>query len=413
MRISDHVKQDRLWGRLMDLARIGATAKGGVNRQALTAEDGTARRMLADWALSRGFSIFQDEIGNLFVRRSGTDDSLPPVTTGSHMDTQPTGGRFDGAYGVMAGFEALEALEDAGAVTRHPVEVIAWTNEEGARFPPSCMGSGVYTGRYSLDWARAIRDPEGVTVGEALAPVMDRTKDAKPRAFGAPLAAYIEAHIEQGPVLVTSGETIGAVTSVQSQNLFEIEIFGEEAHAGTTPRANRSDAVLAAVEVISRLEKEALDDVDALRFTVGRFIAKPGAPNTVPSHVTFTVDLRHPDNTEIARMSDLIERLPGDVASARRCRAQVTRLSDSPVTPFSREIIDLVDETRKALGLPGRRMPSGAGHDAMYIPPLAPTGMIFVPCVDGISHNEAEDALPEDLAAGARVLADCLAELAG
>jgi len=413
MRTSDHVNQDRLWGRLMDLARIGATAKGGVNRQALTAEDGTARRMLADWALSRGFSIFQDEIGNLFVRRSGTDDSLPPVTTGSHLDTQPTGGRFDGAYGVMAGFEALEALEDAGTVTRHPVEVVAWTNEEGARFPPSCMGSGVYTGRYSLDWAQAIRDPEGVTVGEALAPVMDRTKDAKPRAFGAPLAAYIEAHIEQGPVLVTSGETIGAVTSVQSQNLFEIEIFGEEAHAGTTPRANRSDAVLAAVELITRLEEEALDDADALRFTVGRFIAKPGAPNTVPSHVTFTIDLRHPDNTEIARMSELIERLPGDVASARRCRAKVTRLSDSPVTPFSPEIVGLVDEKRKALGLPGRLMPSGAGHDAMYIPPLAPTGMIFVPCVDGISHNEAEDALPEDLAAGARVLADCLAELAG
>lgn len=412
MRVSDHVKQDRLWGRLMDLARIGATAKGGVNRQALTAEDGTARRMLADWALARGFSIFQDEIGNLFVRRSGSDDSLPPVTTGSHLDTQPTGGRFDGAYGVMAGFEALEALEDAGAVTRHPVEVVAWTNEEGARFPPSCMGSGVYTGRYSLEWARAIRDPEGVTVGEALVPVTERTKDAKPRAFGAPLAAYIEAHIEQGPVLVMSGETIGVVTSVQSQNLFEIEIFGEEAHAGTTPRANRSDAVLAAVEVISRLEKEALDDADALRFTVGRFIAKPGAPNTVPSHVTFTIDLRHPDNTEIARISDLIERLPGEVAPARRCRAKVTRLSDSPVTPFSPEIVGLVDEKRKALGLPGRRMPSGAGHDAMYIRPLAPTGMIFVPCVDGISHNEAEDALPEDLAAGARVLADCLADLA-
>lgn len=398
---------------MTDLAKIGATAKGGVNRQALTPEDGAARRLLADWALARGFSIYQDAIGNLFVRRAGADDSLPPVTTGSHLDTQPTGGRFDGAYGVMAGLEALEALEDSGLRTRHPVEVVAWTNEEGARFPPSCMGSGVYTGRYTLDWAQAVRDPAGDSVGDALTDVMARTKEARHRDFGAPIAAYIEAHIEQGPVLVDAGETVGVVTSVQSQNLFEIEIFGEEAHAGTTPRASRSDAVLAAVEVIATLEREGLDDADALRFTVGRFIARPGAPNTVPSHVTFTIDLRHPENAEIGRMSDLIERLPGEIAANRRCRATVSRLSDSPVTPFSDQIVELVDRKRVELGLPGRRMPSGAGHDAMYMPPLAPTGMIFVPCVAGISHNEAEDALPSDLAAGTRVLAECLAELAG
>lgn len=413
MRVSDHVKQDRLWGRLMELAQIGATEKGGVNRQALTDGDAEARRLLADWALERGFSLFQDAIGNLFVRRSGADDLLPPVTTGSHLDTQPTGGKFDGAYGVMAGLEALEALEDSCIRTNHPVEVVAWTNEEGGRFPPSCMGSGVYTGKYTLDWACAIQDPDGISVGDALADVIARTPDAASRDFGSPIAAYIEAHIEQGPVLVTAGETIGVVTSVQSQNLFEVEFFGEEAHAGTTPRANRSDAVLAAVEAIAALEQEALDDADAMRFTVGRFIAKPGAPNTVPSHVIFTIDLRHPNNAEIQRMSALIERLPGEVAARRRCRAEVTRLSDSPVTPFSDRIIDLIDRKRQDLQLPGRRMPSGAGHDAMYIPPLASTGMIFVPCVDGISHNEAEDALPEDIAAGARVLADCLADLAG
>lgn len=413
MRVSDHVKQDRLWGRLMEMAGIGATAKGGVNRQALTAGDGKARRLLADWSVSRGFSIFQDDIGNLFIRRAGTDDTLAPVTTGSHLDTQPTGGRFDGAYGVMAGLEALEALADSGIATRHPVEVVAWTNEEGGRFPPSCMGSGVYTGRYTLDWARAIRDPDGVSVGEALPAVMSLTAEAAPRAFGSPLHAYIEAHIEQGPVLVTAKETIGVVTSVQSQNLFEVDVFGEEAHAGTTPRANRADAVLAAVEIVSALEREALDDADALRFTVGRFIAKPGAPNTVPSHVLFTIDLRHPENAMIERMSELIERLPSAVAERRGCRAAVKRLSDSPVTPFDETIIDLIDRKRQDLNLPGRRMPSGAGHDAMYMPPLAPTGMIFVPCVDGISHNEAEDALPADLTAGTRVLADCLAELAG
>ena len=413
MRVSDHVREDRLWSRLMDLAKIGGTEKGGVNRQALTPEDGDARRLLADWALSRGFSISQDAIGNLFVRRSGADDGMPPVTTGSHLDTQPTGGRFDGAYGVMAGLEALEALEDAGLRTRHPVEVVAWTNEEGARFPPTAMGSAVYSGKIGLQEALAATDPEGMTVAETLPGVTAKTAEAELRELGAPMQAYIEAHIEQGPVLVSAGETVGAVTSIQSQNTYLIDIFGEEAHAGTTPRANRSDAVLAAVEIVSRLEAEALDEADALRFTVGRFIAKPGAPNTVPSHAHFSIDLRHPENSEIARMDALIRNVPGEVAARRRCRAQVHRPSDVAVTEFAPEIVDLVDSVRQELGLPGRRMPSGAGHDAMYLAPLTPTGMIFVPCVDGISHNEAEDALPSDLAAGTRVLADCLAELAG
>ena len=412
MKASDFVSRDRLWGRLMAMAELGATEKGGVNRQALTPLDGQARRRLADWAQARGFGLFQDAIGNLFVRRSGTDDTLPPVTTGSHLDTQPTGGRFDGAYGVMAGLEALEALEDAGIETRHPVEVVAWTNEEGARFPPTAMGSAVYAGKVELETALATTDVDGVAVADALAPVLALTADAAPRALGAPVAGYVEAHIEQGPVLVDAGETVGAVTSIQSQNSFQIDLFGEEAHAGTTPRANRRDAVLAAVEAISKLEQAALDAADALRFTVGRIVVAPGAPNTVPSHAHFTIDLRHPDNAEIARMVSEIERIIPQAAESRGCRHRITRTSDVPVTPFDPGVVDLVDSIRRSLGYAGRRMPSGAGHDAMYVAPLAPTGMIFVPCVDGISHNEAEDALPEDLAAGAKVLADCLTALA-
>jgi len=412
MKPSDFVRQDRLWDRLMSMAQLGATNKGGVNRQALTEEDGRARRLLADWAQARGFDVYQDAIGNLFVRRPGTDDNLPPVTTGSHLDTQPTGGRFDGVYGVLAGFEVLEALEDGGIQTPHPVEVVAWTNEEGARFAPTAMGSGVYVGKLPLQSALETVDVEGVTVADALSAVTAMTPEAEERPLRSPVAAYIEAHIEQGPVLVTAGETIGSVTSIQSQNCYQIEIYGEEAHAGTTPRVNRSDAVLAAVEAIAHLEETARDEADAMRFTVGRFIAQPGSPNTVPSHVTFTIDLRHPENAEIDRMAREIETVIPACAERRRCRAEVICTSAVPVTPFAENIVDMVDRARLDLGLPGRKMPSGAGHDAMYIAPMAPSGMIFVPCVAGISHNEAEDALPEDLAAGARVLADCLAELA-
>ena len=412
MRVSDFVRQERLWERLMAMAELGATEKGGVNRQALTPEDGRARRLLADWAKARGFAVYQDAIGNLFVRRRGQDDTLPPVTTGSHLDTQPTGGRFDGVYGVLAGFEVLEALEDGGITTPHPVEVVAWTNEEGARFAPTAMGSGVYVGKLPLQSALDTVDVDGVTVAVALAAVTAMTPEAEERPLGSPVAAYIEAHIEQGPVLVTAGETIGAVTSIQSQNCYQIEIYGEEAHAGTTPRANRSDAVLAAVEAVSVLEQAALDEADAMRFTVGRFIVEPGSPNTVPSHVTFTIDLRHPDNAEINRMAREIETVIPACAGKRRCRAEVICTSAVPVTPFADAVVDRIDRARRDLGLAGRKMPSGAGHDAMYIAPMAPSGMVFVPCVDGISHNEAEDALPEDLAAGARVLADCLADLA-
>ncbi len=412
MRASEKVQCDRLWDRLMEMAQIGATQKGGVNRQALTPEDAKARRKLADWAYERGFAVFQDAIGNMFVRRSGTDDGLPPVTTGSHLDTQPTGGKFDGAFGVLAGFEALEALEDAGVKTRHPVEVVAWTNEEGARFPSTAMGSAVTTGKITLGEALRKTDPDGIVLADALAEVMAATSELEMRDLGAAMHAYVEAHIEQGPVLVSADEVIGAVTSVQSMFGFQVDFFGEEAHAGTTPRANRSDAVLAAVETISTLEAEATDDADALRFTVGRIIVSPGAPNTVPSHAHFTIDLRHPDDEEIARMTDLIETLPIKIASKRKCRATVQRTSEVPVTEFDPEVVALVDQVRQDLGLRGRRMPSGAGHDAMYVAPTAPTGMIFVPCIGGISHNEAEDARPEDLADGARVLVDCLAELA-
>ncbi|MDJ0683359.1 MAG: M20 family metallo-hydrolase [Alphaproteobacteria bacterium] len=412
MRAAAAVSQDRLWGRLAEMARLGATPKGGVNRQALTEMDGLARRTLADWALGRGFSIFQDEMANLFVRREGQDESLPPVTTGSHLDTQPTGGRFDGAYGVMAGFEALEALEDAGVETLHPVEVVAWTNEEGSWFPNNAMGSAIYAGKRPLETALATQNPDGERFADAVRPILALTDDAAPRALGAPMAAYVEAHIEQGPVLEAQEETIGVVTSIQAQHRYTVDILGREAHAGTTPRANRADAVMTAVEIIAALEREARDPDDLLRFTVGRLQAYPGSPNTVPGKVHFTIDLRHPDDSTIEAMAEKITTIPGRIAAQNDCEATVSPVSGDGATPFDAGVIDLVDSVRDALDLPGRRMASGAGHDAMYMAARCPTGMIFVPCVGGISHNEAEDAKPEDLAAGARVLAGCLERLA-
>lgn len=413
MTASDSIDGTRLWGRLMDMAQIGATPAGGVNRQALTPLDAQARRTLADWALSRGFAVEQDAIGNLFVSRPGRRPDLPPVMTGSHLDTQPTGGRFDGAYGVLAGFEALQALADAGIETERTVTLVAWTNEEGARFLPGMMGSAVYCGKLKVESLLDISDPDGVPLRDALRETLALTADVPARPPGGTVAAYVEAHIEQGPVLEAAGEVIGAVTAIQSMNSFEIDFFGVEAHAGATPRAGRSDAMLAAVETIAALEAAAMDEADALRFTVGRMAVKPGSPNTVPSHVRFSIDLRHPDDSEIARMRALIERLPGEIASRRRCRAEVACRTAAATTHFDPAVVDAVDAARQALGLPGRRMPSGAGHDAMHMARIAPTGMVFVPCKDGLSHNEAEDAEPAHLEAGAKVLADVLVRLAG
>jgi beta-ureidopropionase / N-carbamoyl-L-amino-acid hydrolase len=403
------IREDRLWQRHVEMAKLGATAKGGVNRQALSAEDIAARRLLASWAGARGFSVTTDPIGNVFVRRAGRDAGAEPVMTGSHMDSQPTGGRFDGIYGVLAGFEALEALEDAGIATRRPVEVVAWMNEEGSRFPVGAMGSAVYAGRLALEKALAVTDPKGASVASALAETLAAVP--LPRVeLGGKVAAYVEAHIEQGPRLESEGRTIGVVTAIQGSRRYAVEIIGEEAHAGTTPRAARKDALSTAVGIIAALEKLMDDPTDTVRFTVGRFEVFPGSPNTVPGRVYFTIDFRHP---EIAVLDERGGRIAAVAAAhARGCAVTVTPLTDVPPTVFAPPVIDLVRESAARLGLSHMDMPSGAGHDAMHIATLCPAGMIFVPCERGISHNEAESATPADLAAGARVLADVLGTLA-
>ena len=404
------INEQRLWDRNMAMAQIGETPKGGVNRQALSPEDLQSRRLLAAWAHELAFDVSMDDVGNLFVRRPGSDPSAAPVLTGSHLDSQPTGGKFDGVYGVLAGFEALQAIDEAGLMTQAPLEVVAWVNEEGSRFQPGCLGSAVFTGITRLDEVAANRDQHGVELGAALQASLEALPELSRRQTGFEVGAYLEAHIEQGPILEAAGLPIGSVTGIQGVNRFQIEVMGEEAHAGTAPLKTRKDALKAAVAMAHELEGVMADETDTVRFTIGRFEVEPGSPNTVPSRVLFTIDLRHPQSEILDRLSRQIE--PVCHAHARGCDVRVTELSQAAPVHFRADMVETVRTQADALGLPHLDVFSGAGHDAMHLAAVCPTAMIFVPCEKGISHNEAENAQPSDLAAGARVLAACLVALA-
>ncbi|MSO93068.1 MAG: Zn-dependent hydrolase [Rhodospirillales bacterium] len=405
------VNEQRLWQRHVDMAKFGATPKGGVNRQALSAEDIKARALFAEWVAKRGFELFVDEIGNLFVRRPGTDPNAAPVLSGSHMDSQPTGGRFDGIYGVLAAFEALEAIDDAGIKTKRPLEAAAWTNEEGARFAPGCMGSLVYTKPDRLQQMLQVKDAQGTVLKDALAATTAALPKAKKRAFATPVDCFIEAHIEQGPILEAEKKTIGVVTGIQGSRRFKIEVIGQDDHAGTTPRARRKDALSAAVHIVAGLEKLFhWDKEDVTRFTVGRFVVEPNAPSVVPGYVWFTIDFRDPRLEILDKLGDQVEGICQ--ANARKCEVKVTQTNRTPPIGFKGLVADAVLAATQRLGYPHMHIFSGAGHDAQHLFNICPTGMIFVPCERGISHNEIENAAPADLAAGARVLADVMVDLA-
>jgi N-carbamoyl-L-amino-acid hydrolase len=408
---ADAVREDRLWQRHADMAKLGGTPGGGVNRQALSQEDAAARNLLAAWARARGFAMSTDAIGNLFVRREGHEPAAPPVMSGSHMDSQTTGGRFDGMYGVLAAFEALEALEDRGIATRRPIVAVAWTNEEGSRFQPGAMGSAVFAGHYPLADMLEARDWEGVVLKDALAGTLAAAPaplSAGPPGFA--VDTYVEAHIEQGPRLEKENTTIGVVTAIQGSRRYIVKTVGEEAHAGTTPRAARKDAFAAATRIAAAMYEATADAHDTLRFTIGRVEVHPGSPNTVPGKASFTIDMRHPQDAELdaheKKLFDIV------VRHGAPCTACIDRVTAVAPVDFDPLVIDLVRAKAGALALSHMDMPSGAGHDAMHIAGLCPAGMIFVPCERGISHNEAENATAADLAAGARVLVEVLEALA-
>jgi len=404
------VSEERLWRRLMEMARIGAIPGNGVNRAALSKEDIAARKVLIGWARERNFEVGADAIGNLFVRRPGEDRAAAPVMAGSHMDSQPRGGRFDGIYGVLAALEALEAMDAAQVKTKRPVELVAWTNEEGGRFPPCTMGSAIYTGARRLDEFLDVKDNEGIALRDALAQTLAATPGLAQRTLQTPAAAYIEAHIEQGPLLENAGKTIGVVTGIQGLRWFNVEVFGKTDHAGTTPLALRQDALRSSIQIIHALHELTRDASDTVRFTVGRMLVTPNSPNSVASHVLFSVDVRHPDPVTIDRLGKSVE--PTARKAAVPCAIKVTpTLHDDPCV-FDSRVVDAVERAANELWLPSMRLASGASHDAMYMARVCPTGMIFVPCEKGVSHNEAENAKPADLAAGARVLTAALLELA-
>ena len=394
----------------MEMAKFGATGKGGVNRLALTDDDTAARRQLISWCASRGMTAVTDAIGNLFLRYEGSDRQAPPVVSGSHLDTQPTGGKFDGVYGVLAAAEAVFAMADAGVTTRRPIEVAVWTNEEGARFQPTTMGAAVFAGDIPLDVALAATDGDGVVFGDALAASLDRLGIDATRSFGFPMHAYLEAHIEQGPVLEEQACQVGVVTGIQGLRWFEVEVIGEEGHAGTTPMKIRKDAVAAAAEMVCALREMMHDDTDIVRFNVGRFEVSPNAPNTIPGRVVFTIDFRHPDSSVLKKLGDLVD--PTCQAHRGLCAVGVRETIDSAPTGFDPAVRDRIRAAAERQGIAHMDLVSGATHDAKYMADHFPSGMIFVPCAGGLSHNESESATAQDLAAGARVLAEVMLGLA-
>ncbi|GGB42726.1 Zn-dependent hydrolase [Tistrella bauzanensis] len=410
-RVVGHVSADRLWQRHMDLARFGAREDGGVDRQALSAEEIAARQHLIAIVRARGLGVATDPAGNLFIRLAGREPHLPPVLSGSHIDSQPTGGRFDGIFGVLAALEVLEALRDSGHQPRRSIEAVAWMNEEGSRFAPGMMGSEAFAGVRPLDEILAVADADGCSVAEALAQVNAAFPDVPVRELGMPVEAYVEAHIEQGPVLEAQGRAIGAVTGIQGKQTFRVTVTGEEAHAGTKPMAERRDALIAASAMVQRLHGIARAADDALMFTVGRFIVSPNAPSVVPARVVFSIDLRHFDSAVVRRFGDAVAGLCAELAQG--CTVQVERLVDAPSLIFPDSLRRRTRDIAAVLGHAAMDLPSAAGHDARHLNAVAPSAMIFIPCHQGISHHPTERAAPADIHAGARVLAALLVELAG
>lgn len=405
----------RLWASLMSLAEIGATAKGGVCRLALSELDRQARDLFVRWAREAGCTVRVDAIGNLFARREGRDTSRPAVATGSHIDTQPTGGKFDGNYGVLAGLEVLRTLNDQRIDTEAPIEVCVWTNEEGSRFVPVMMGSGVWAGAFTLDHALSAADREGITVRQALqaigyaGPVPAAVADGAPR-FG----AYFEAHIEQGPVLEASGCTIGVVTGALGQRWYDVVVTGQEAHAGPTPMDLRRDALQAATRLMQQVDAIARAEAPHARGTVGYVAVFPNSRNTIPGRVTFTVDFRHTDDDGLQRMDAALRAAIAALqAEVRGVDVALQPVVYFPPAPFTPELVANVRAGAARHGLAHQDIVSGAGHDAVYVARQSPTAMIFVPCRDGISHNEIEDAQPQHLAAGCQVLLEAMLETAG
>lgn len=401
------INPTRLWDSLMEMAKIGATEKGGVCRLALTDVDKAGRDLFVRWCVAAGCTIRVDRMGNIFARRPGRNNDLPPIVTGSHLDSQPTGGKFDGVYGVLAGLEVIRALNDAGHETDAPLEVAVWTNEEGSRFAPAMVASGVFAKVFDLDYGLSRTDIDGKTMGEELTRIgyagsEDATID------GHPVGAYFEAHIEQGPILEAENTTIGVVTDAQGQRWYEITLTGVEAHAGPTPMSRRKDALLGAARLVEAVNRIGLTHQPNACATVGMVQVHPNSRNVIPGQVFLTVDFRHPDDAVLAAMDAALRTAAAEIAGEIGLEMDFEQIWYYAPIKFDDTCVAAVRAGADKRGYATRDMVSGAGHDACYLSKVAPTGMIFIPCVDGISHNEIEDAKPEWVEAGAQVLLDAV-----
>jgi len=394
------IDAERLWDDLMQTAKIGGTAKGGIRRLTLTDLD----REVRDWFAARtrelGCTVTVDEMGAMFARYPGQRADVPPIGIGSHLDTQPSGGKFDGTLGVLAALEALRTLRSAGYETFAPIEAINWTNEEGSRFSPSMIASGVFAGAFTRDFAHTRKDRDGETFGAALDKIGYR---GAARSGDHKLSAFFELHIEQGPFLEAEGKEIGVVTGVQAMRWYEVTVAGQESHAGTTPMPRRHDALLGAARLIEFVNDCARKFPEAVG-TVGRAEVGPGSPNVIPGQVYFTLDLRDPAESVIDTMEHEFAAAAKRVAGDLGLDIAFKPISAEPAVRFDAECVDTVRAAAKVSGFTSRDIVSRAGHDATYISRVAPTAMIFVPCKDGISHNEAEFSSKEQCAAGAQVL---------
>jgi len=400
---------ERLWRSLMDLARIGATPLGGVRRITLTDLDREGRDRMVAWLKDAGLEVRVDPIGNIFGRRAGTDPGRPPVVAGSHIDTQPSGGKFDGAYGVLAGLEVVRTLNDRGIRTVAPVEVAVWTNEEGTRYTPVMMGSGAFAGVFTLEHVLGRTDLDGRSVGDEL----KRIGYAGTAPLGAPIGTYFEAHIEQGPILEDTGTTIGVVTGALGQRWYDVVVTGMNAHAGPTPMDLRKDALLAAAKLVGEVNRIARSESPHGRGTVGYLQVAPNSRNVVPGEVRFSVDFRHPNDDGLKAMERALRAACAEAGREYKVEVAAEEVVYFPPCQFDRECVAAVRAGAQAHGLSSREIVSGAGHDAVYVARVAPTAMIFVPCKDGVSHNEIEDAKPEHLAAGCNALLHAMLSRAG
>lgn len=404
------VDEGRLWKSLMDMGRIGALPHGGSCRTALSAEDKAGRDLFIGWCKDAGCEVTFDQVGNIYARRPGRSPMRPAVATGSHLDTQPHGGKFDGVYGVLAGLEVVRALNAAGVETDAPIDVVVWTNEEGVRFGPPLGGSSAFAGAVDVATIHAALTLEGTTVHEDLKALgFLGTERPGARKFD----CFVEVHIEQGPILEEKGLSIGVVTQIQGIRWLSVTVTGQDSHAGTTPMNRRRDALLSAAEMVTTLNRLAREQDESARLTIGRLLVEPNSGATIPGRVIFTVDFRHPDAATLDALEQRMQDAMRQIAKRGELDVVCQQVLSKPPVYFAGELIDTVRAAAKRLGYSSMDMLSGAGHDAMNIARVAPTAMIFVPCKDGLSHNEAESATPAHLAAGVQTLLYTLVARAG